>query len=245
VSFTTPSFSIADSADIAAVDSGSLAVTLVVVDSFFGTPAVPTVPTCIQYVNGTANQPVVTLPNVTQAGNCLVACLSTNGPGDTLPPANQGWQLFYVQGTGGGYGSSAYCVWPNHPGGQQSFTWQFDLSGGGSDSVVVAEFAGMPPAVALEQAVNSTTQGANSYTYAGTTVPTASNELILCGVQSASATTMTATVTANSLGTDSDNNFYAWGLTGTGVVSQTITVNNNPSQSSFIVLRAAVESVTP
>jgi hypothetical protein len=206
-------------------------------------------PQIVQYVNGTANQSTVMFSNVTQSGNGLVACVvdsSAAGTGDTAPPVGSGWQLLAGETGAPNNGATVYYVWPNHPGGVQSQTWQLGLNGGTQSSVTMAEFSGLPAAIAIDQFVQSPQNQNNySYTYAGTTVPTAPNELILCGIQSASATTATATATPNSLGTDNDNNFFAWGLSGNAAISQTVTLNSAPSQSSFVVLRAAVESVTP
>jgi hypothetical protein len=245
-----PSFPIADPAIVDAVNSGSLAVRLIAIDSFFGTPAAPTVPTCIQYVNGTQNQPTVVLPNVTQAGNCLVACVvdsSSNEIGDTAPPSGTGWQMVGGDMNNPGYGATQYLVWPNHPGGIQSQTWNLGLNGGTRSSVTIAEFSGMPPALAVDQYVEGPPTSNNyTYTFAGTPVPAGSNELILSGVNSGPAVTIaTTSATPNSLGNDSDNNFFAWGRTGTAAISQTVNVNGSPSHSGFIVLRAAIESVTP
>jgi hypothetical protein len=244
------SFPIADPTEVDAVNSGSLAVRLIAIDSFFGTPAVPTVPTCIQYVNGTQNQPTVVLPNVTQAGNCLVACVvdtSNNEIGDTAPPSGTGWQMVGGDMNNPGYGATQYLVWPNHPGGIQSQTWNLGLNGGTQSSVTIAEFSGMPPALAVDQYVEGPPTSNNyTYTFAGTTAPIAPYELILSGVNSGPAVTKaTTSATPNSLGNDSDNNFFAWGRTGTAAISQTVNVNGSPSHSGFIVLRAAIESVTP
>jgi hypothetical protein len=249
VTFTGPSFSIADPTDVDAVDSGSLTAMLVAVDGFFGTPAAPTVPTCIQYVNGTASQSNVTFPKVTQAGNGLIACVmdsSNTGTGDTAPPVGSGWQLMAGETGAPNNGATVYYVWPNHPGGVQGQTWRLGLNGGTRSSVTMAEFSGLPAAIAVDQFVQSP-QNQNNYTYtfAGTAIPAGPNELILSGVNTGTATTATTSATPYSLGNDSDNNFFAWGLTGTVAISQTVNVNGTPSQSSFVVFRTAVESVTP
>jgi hypothetical protein len=250
VTFTGPSFSIADPTEVDAVDSGSLAAMLVAADSFFGTPAVPSIPTCIQYVNGLSAQTAVTLPSVTQAGNCLIACVidsSLTGVGDTAPPLNSCWQLMAGERGAPNNGSSVFYVWANHPGGLQTFTWQLGLNGGSLSSVALSEFAGMPPTLAVDQFVQSpVNQNNQTYSYSGTVAPVAPNELILSGIDSANATVeyLTST-TPNSLGTDQNNNFFSWGLTTNSIITRAVSINSTPSQSSFVVLRAGIESVTP
>jgi hypothetical protein len=207
-------------------------------------------PQLVQYVNGTANQPSVTFPNVTQAGNGLIACVvdsSSTGTGDTAPPTGSGWQMVGGDMNNPGYGATYYFVWPNHPGGIQSQTWNLGLNGGTRSSVTIAEFSGMPPALAVDQYVEGPpTSNNQTYTFAGTAAPVGPNELILSGVNSGPAVTQaTTSATPNSLGTDNDNNFFAWGLSGNAAISQTVNVNGSPSHSGFIVLRAAIESVTP
>jgi hypothetical protein len=207
-------------------------------------------PQLVQYVNGTANQPSVTFPNVTQAGNGLIACVvdsSSTGTGDTAPPVGSGWQLLAGETGAPNNGSTQYYVWANHPGGIQGQTWRLGLNGGTRSSVTMAEFSGLPAAVAVDQfAQSAPNQNNQTYTYnAGNNSPLGPNELILCGVQSASASSASTTAAPNSLGTDNDNNFFAWGLTTGAFIFQYITLNSAPSQSSFLVIRAAVESVTP
>jgi hypothetical protein len=206
-------------------------------------------PQIVQYVNGTANQSTVMFSNVTQSGNGLVACVcdsSSTGTGDTAPPVGSGWQLMAGETGAPNNGATVYYVWPNHPGGIQSQTWRLGINGGTQSSVTMAEFSGLPAAIAVDQFVQSPqNQNNQTYTFTGTGIPVGSNELILSGVQSANAGSATTTATPNSLGTDNDNNFFAWGVTGSLAVSQTVTVNSTPSQSSFVVFRTAVESVTP
>jgi hypothetical protein len=206
-------------------------------------------PQLVQYVNGTANQPSVTFPNVTQSGNGLIACVvdsSSTGTGDTAPPTGSGWQLMAGETGAPNNGSTQYYVWANHPGGIQGQTWRLGLNGGTRSSVTMAEFSGLPAAVAVDQFAQSPpNQNNQTYTFAGTAAPVGPNELILCGVQSASASSASTTATPNSLGNDSNNNFFAWGLSGNAAISQNVTLNSAPSQSSFLVIRAAVESVTP
>jgi hypothetical protein len=250
VTFTGPSFSIADPTEVDAVDSGSLAVRLIAIDGFFGTPAVPSIPTFIQYTHGLPAQTAVTFLLATQAGNCLIACVvdsSSTGTGDTAPPSGTGWQMVGGDMNNPGYGATQYLVWPNHPGGIQSQTWNLGLNGGTRSSVTIAEFSGMPPALAVDQYVEGPpTSNNQTYTFAGTAAPVGPNELILSGVNSGPAvTTATTSATPNSLGTDTNHNFFAWGLSGNAAISQTVNVNGSPSHSGFIVLRAAIESVTP
>jgi hypothetical protein len=171
--------------------------------------------TLVQNVGSTGSE-TVSFTSRTQRGTLLVAFVPYGGAGAL--PSGCGWSVLSTDTPG-----DRVMVWPNNPGGLQSFS----VATGQYHDIVLAEFSGTPAAVTQNHESDTGDQGSavsmldlSSGQFSGT------GELVLLYLDTfAGAMTASADLGWSSLGGDHNYDFAWWSITGTTAPSARVSLS--------------------